>query len=61
MDSMLGYKNEKNLYFGRVAAKMDDVFNYLPSRVSAVLMIAAAFLTGMVHFPGRHADVFHMC
>ena len=38
MDSMLGYKNEKNLYFGRVAAKMDDVFNYLPSRVSAVLM-----------------------
>lgn len=33
MDSMLGYKNEKNLYFGRVAAKMDDVFNYLPSRV----------------------------
>lgn len=47
MDSMLGYKNEKNLYFGRVAAKMDDVFNYLPSRVSAVLMIAAAFLTGM--------------
>ena len=29
MDSMLGYKNEKNLYFGRVAAKMDDVFNYL--------------------------------
>lgn len=47
MDSMLGYKNEKNLCFGRVAAKMDDVFNYLPSRVSAVLMIAAAFLTGM--------------
>lgn len=47
MDSMLGYKNEKNLYFGRVAAVMDDVFNYLPSRLSAVLMIVAAFLTGM--------------
>lgn len=47
MDSMLGYKNEKNLYFGRVAAKMDDVFNYFPSRLSAVMMIAAAFLTGM--------------
>ena len=45
MDSMLGYKNEKNLYFGRVAAKMDDVFNYLPSRVSAVLMIAAVSYT----------------
>ena len=36
MDSMLGYKNEKNLYFGRVAAKMDDVFNYLPSRLSGL-------------------------
>lgn len=47
MDSMLGYKNEKNLYFGKVAAKMDDVFNYLPSRFSAFLMIAAAFLSGM--------------
>lgn len=47
MDSMLGYKNEANLYFGRVSAVMDDVFNYLPSRLSAVLMIAAAFLTRM--------------
>lgn len=47
MDSMLGYKNEKNLYFGRAAAKMDDVFNYIPARISALLMIAGAFLTGM--------------
>lgn len=47
MDSMLGYKNEKNLYFGRAAAKLDDVFNYIPARISALLMIAGAFLTGM--------------
>lgn len=47
MDSMLGYKNETYLYFGRFPAKMDDVFNYIPSRVTALLMIAAAFLTGM--------------
>lgn len=47
MDSMLGYKNEKYLYFGRFPAKMDDVFNYIPSRVTALFMIAAAFLTGM--------------
>ena len=47
MDSMLGYKNEKYLYFGRFPARMDDVFNYVPSRITALLMIAAAFLTGM--------------
>lgn len=47
MDSMLGYKNEKYLYFGRFPARMDDVFNYIPSRITALLMTAAAFLTGM--------------
>lgn len=46
MDSMVGYKNSKYLYFGRAAAKLDDVVNYLPSRISAVLMIIAAFLPG---------------
>lgn len=44
MDSMLGYKNEVYLDFGRTAAKMDDVCNFLPSRLSALLMTAAAFL-----------------
>ena len=44
MDSMVGYKNEKYLYFGRAAAKFDDVVNYIPARLSAVLMtFAAAF------------------
>lgn len=47
MDSMLGYKNEKYLYFGRFPARMDDMFNYIPSRITALLMITAAFLTGM--------------
>ena len=41
MDSMLGYKNDKYFYFGRVAAKTDDVVNYFPARISALLMIAA--------------------
>ena len=45
MDSMLGYKNEKYLYFGRVPAKLDDVANYLPSRLAALLWVAAAAFT----------------
>ena len=47
MDSMLGYKNEKYLYFGRVAAKMDDVAGFIPARISALLMILASCLLGM--------------
>lgn len=46
MDSMVGYKNEKNLYFGRFAAKLDDVVNFIPSRIAALLMIVASFLPG---------------
>ena len=46
MDSMVGYKNEKYLHFGRAAAKLDDAANYLPSRIAALLWIAAAALTG---------------
>ncbi len=37
MDSMLGYKNDKYLYFGRIAAKLDDVANYIPARISGWL------------------------
>ena len=47
LDSMVGYKNDKYLWFGRASAKVDDVFNYLPSRLTARLMILAARLLGM--------------
>jgi adenosylcobinamide-phosphate synthase len=40
MDSMVGYKNEKYLDFGRYAAKLDDLANFIPSRMAALLMIA---------------------
>jgi len=45
MDSMLGYKNEKYLYFGRVSAKLDDAANYIPSRLAGLLWVAAAAFT----------------
>ncbi len=46
MDSMLGYKNETYLYFGRSAAKLDDLVNYLPARISALLLIAVSGFCG---------------
>lgn len=47
MDSMLGYKNEKYLYFGRCAAKLDDVVNYIPARISGWLMALSAGAAGL--------------
>ena len=42
MDSMIGYKNEKYAEIGRFAARLDDVLNYIPSRITAVLMAVSA-------------------
>lgn len=47
MDSMIGYKNETYAEFGTAAARLDDVLNYLPSRLTALLMIAACPLLGL--------------
>lgn len=41
LDSMVGYKNERFLYFGKFSAKLDDVANFVPARLSAILMIIA--------------------
>ncbi|MGN0158386.1 MAG: adenosylcobinamide-phosphate synthase CbiB [Brotaphodocola sp.] len=54
MDSMVGYKNERYLYFGRAAAKLDDLVNFLPARLSAYLMILAAFCSGKA-YSGKQA------
>jgi adenosylcobinamide-phosphate synthase len=43
MDSMIGYKNEQYMEFGRSAAKLDDAMNFLPSRISGLCVIVAAF------------------
>lgn len=52
MDSMIGYRNEKYMELGRFAAKLDDVLNYLPSRLTALLMALVCPLLG---FDGKNA------
>ncbi|MEE3398722.1 MAG: adenosylcobinamide-phosphate synthase CbiB [Eubacterium sp.] len=54
MDSMVGYHNEKYEYFGKAAARLDDIFNYIPSRLSAVFMILASYICGK-DYSGREA------
>jgi adenosylcobinamide-phosphate synthase len=54
MDSMIGYKNDKYIYFGRAAARLDDIVNFIPSRISAYIMIIASFLAGK-SFSGKGA------
>lgn len=44
MDSMIGYKSDKYIAFGMVAARTDDVFNFIPARITAVLIVLTALL-----------------
>ncbi|WP_251422272.1 adenosylcobinamide-phosphate synthase CbiB [Veillonella agrestimuris] len=55
MDSMMGYKNEKYLFFGRVAAKLDDWLNWIPARITFILFLIAAFI---LRFDAKQA--FHI-
>lgn len=52
MDSMLGYKNDRYMYFGRIPAKIDDVANFIPARITGLLMCLTAPLIGL---DGRNA------
>ncbi len=47
LDSMVGYKNPLYLYFGRASAKLDDAANFIPARLSGLLMVGSAFFTGL--------------
>ena len=47
LDSMVGYKNDRYLYFGRFSAKLDDVLNFIPARISGLLLVAASPLAGL--------------
>ncbi len=46
MDSMLGYKNDKYLYFGRCAAMLDDIANFIPARLAGLFMVIVSGLMG---------------
>lgn len=46
MDSMVGYKNDKYILYGRAAAKLDDVANYIPSRLAAIMWCIGSAITG---------------
>ena len=48
MDSMIGYNNDRYRFFGRVAAKLDDVLNFLPARIGALFMVASAGILGLL-------------
>jgi len=52
LDSMLGYHNERYEYFGKTAARLDDVFGYIPARITGVLFVLSAMLLG---FDAHHA------
>jgi len=50
LDSMIGYKNEQYLYFGRIAARLDDIANFVPARITAMLMALCNGNTRAFHF-----------
>lgn len=58
LDSMVGYKNEKYAFFGKASARLDDVLNYIPARISAYLMIAASFLGGSSFCAGNACRIY---
>lgn len=47
MDSMVGYKNDRYKNFGKIPAKIDDIFNFIPSRFTALIMIVSSFILGL--------------
>ncbi len=54
MDSMVGYKNERYLHFGWAAARFDDAANYIPARLTGILIVLASMLLGLDYKNSLH-------
>ena len=44
LDSMVGYKNEKYIHFGKIPAKFDDIINFIPARITGILIVFSSFI-----------------
>lgn len=62
LDSMIGHRSERHLYFGWAAARIDDIANFIPARLTAILFVLAGLrfsdaLSCMVRDANRHRSV----